>query len=126
MTVQLVPRRCKGCGAELPPLSRPNRRHCDAACKARAQRQRQREGAERQLAEDSEAVALREAVERATGEDRLLATLARAAHTGNVRACIYLLDRLYPTPTDALADERSQADELAQLRRLHARLEARR
>jgi hypothetical protein len=125
MTVtQLAPRRCEGCGTGLPPRSRPNRRYCDAACKARAQRRRRRERAERQLAEDEEAAALREAVERATGEDRLLATLARSAHTGNVRACIYLLERLYPVADGIRVDERTQNDELAKLRALHRRIEA--
>jgi hypothetical protein len=125
--VQFAPRRCEGCGGELPPLSRPNRRYHDTACRSRGQRRRRREHVERQFSADADALALREAVEQATGEDRLLARLAAAANGGSVRACIYLLERLHgPGPRGALDDEPLQADELERLRRLHRRLEARR
>jgi hypothetical protein len=120
--VQLAPRRCEGCGGDLPPLSRPNRRYHDAACRARGRRRRRREEAERQFAVDANATARRDALTAATSEERLLLQIAKAAANGSVRSSIYLLERFYgPGPRGEQVDDRRQGDELAAIRARIAR-----
>jgi hypothetical protein len=117
---------CEGCGKPLPAYSRSNRRFHGDACRSLAARRRRRDRAERQFAQSADEQALREAVEKSTSELRLLGSLARAAHGGNVRANIWLLQELHGYG-GGRGDEDApptleQADQLAALRALHRRL----
>jgi hypothetical protein len=122
-------RRCEGCFAELPLLARSNRRYHDDRCRAIAQRRRQRERLDRELGDAAVEAELRDAVERATSETRLIANIAKAASSGTWRASAYLLEHLHgwgvegagvETPLPRLAepdDPFAEVDQIAERRR---------
>jgi hypothetical protein len=104
-TVEAV-KTCANCGAELPELSRSNRRYCDARCRRRAHERRHAplDEADSELPREqlapvvpiSDGSGLAEAVERATSETRLTGLVAAEAGRGNWRAAAWILERRYP------------------------------
>jgi integrase len=95
-------RRCESCGRPLGSTSRPDRRYCGAACRQAGYERRRR--AARASSDDTVTAVepapallaeLEAAVERATDEMRLVATVAAAAPT-NWRAAAWLLSRRWP------------------------------
>jgi hypothetical protein len=124
MTVEPAPRRCEGCGEPLPLDARADRRFHNASCRKQGLRARKREELERRFAVDERAALRHEALAEATSEEALLLQLAKAAAGGSVRAAIYLLERLHPRGAGQEPDQH-QVDELARLRQLHSRLDAR-
>jgi hypothetical protein len=105
VSVVSIPRRCEGCFAELPQLSRSNRRYHNDRCRAMARRRRARERLERELGDAVAEAELREAVERATNETRLIAQIAKAAASGTWRASAYLLEHLHGWGADSARAE---------------------
>jgi hypothetical protein len=88
MALMLQPRRCEGCDAELPLLSRPDRRFCNATCRSRGSRRRRFPGRER-FAE------LVSALDPHVGEPVLVAEIRIAARS-DWRAAAWYLERAFP------------------------------
>jgi hypothetical protein len=89
--------RCEGCGAELPVRSRSDRRFCNATCRRRAHRRRERERAlaARAAIQRAPATELEAALQVALDETRLVALIAQASRN-NWRAAAWLLERSHP------------------------------
>jgi hypothetical protein len=86
-------RRCEECGAPLPALARSNRRYCRSACRTAASQRRRREAEISDIRPKSE---LEQAIERATEEPKLLASVVAAAARGDWRASAWVLSRRWP------------------------------
>jgi hypothetical protein len=99
-------RLCEGCGEPLPLLSRPNRHHHDARCRARAARKRERRPLVLPGFGPAPPTELEAAVAHATEEVRLVGIVAAEAGRGSWRAAAWLLERQYPEHWGAARDVR--------------------